>query len=163
MTSYYCAGANHRTVPDCDALQNNCTGPDPDPVPNPDGVTDNRLFSYGASRIDPMVMVRDVAEWADKAVASHLDAFRCIEHSEPIYVAAAVNDQSRGIASQTSCQQHNVIIQGNPVRDHNIPRISRYLNTPDPTFSTNPDTKQSQAGYANTIGDGAWITNETVG
>src|SRR6478609_3980224 len=110
MTSHYCAGPNHGTIPDSDALQNNCTGTDPDAAPNPNRATDERLFGYGASRIDPVVMVRDVTEWADKAVASHFDAFRCVEHSKPVYVSAAVNDQSRGIASRTSRQQHNVII-----------------------------------------------------
>src|SRR5271166_6653745 len=99
MTSHYCAGSNHGTILDSDALQNNRTSTDPDAVPNPDRATDKWLFGYGASRIDPVVMARDVAEWADKAVAPHLDAFRCIEHSEPVYVSATVNHQSRGIAS----------------------------------------------------------------
>jgi hypothetical protein len=110
MTSHYGAGANDGTIPDSDPLQNNCTGTNPDAAPNPDRAADKRLFGNRASRIDPVVMVRDVAEWADKAVASHLDAFRCVEHGEPVHVGAIVNDQSRGIASRTSGQQHDVII-----------------------------------------------------
>ena len=99
MTSHYGACANYGTIPDSDALQNNCTGTDPDVAPNPDRAADKRLFGYRASRIDPVVMVRNVAEWANKAVASDLDAFRCVEHGEPVHIGATANDQSRGIAS----------------------------------------------------------------
>jgi hypothetical protein len=110
MTSNYRAGANYGTIPDCDPFQNHCTSTDPNAASDPDGTTDKRLFGYGVHRLDPVVMVRDVAQWADKAVASHLNAFRCVEHGKPVYVSATANHQSRGGASQTSRQQHDVII-----------------------------------------------------
>src|SRR5262245_11338375 len=97
--SYYCACRHDSTIPDRDALQNHCASADPDTAPDPDRAADKRLIGNTVRRLSSMIMIRDVAEWADKTVASHLNAFRCVEHSEPVYIRAFVNNQSRAIAS----------------------------------------------------------------
>ena len=52
----------------------------------------------------------------------NLDAFRLVEHGEAVNIAAASDGQFRG----TTGQRHNIIVQGNPVRDYNIPWVSRF-------------------------------------
>jgi hypothetical protein len=102
--------SDHRIVPDGNTLQYDCTCTNPNIVTYPHRVTQKRLFSNTSNPFGPVVMVRDIAEWTYKAVASDFDALRCVKHSEPVYVRTTVNDQSRGIFSRTSRQQHDVII-----------------------------------------------------
>jgi hypothetical protein len=99
MTSYYCACADDSTIANCYALQNHCACANPDIASDANRAADKRLLGYAVRRLSSMIMIRDVAEWADKALASHLNAFRRIKHSEPVYIRAFVNKQSRGIAS----------------------------------------------------------------
>jgi hypothetical protein len=110
MTSYYCAGADDGTITNCNSLQNHCACANPDIASDPDRAANKRLLGYAARELSCMIMVGDVAERADKAVTSDLDTFHGIEHGEPVHVSAAVKDQSRGIASRTGRQQHDVII-----------------------------------------------------
>jgi len=97
--SHYCACRYHSTIPNSNALQNHCACADPDTAPDPDRAADKRLIGYAVPRLSSMIMVRDVAEWADKTVPPHLNAFRRIKHSKPVYIRAFVNNQSRAIAS----------------------------------------------------------------
>jgi hypothetical protein len=57
--------SNDGIAPDRDAFQNNCTSTDPDAAPDPDSTAYQRLFAYRANWINPMVMIRNVAEWAN--------------------------------------------------------------------------------------------------
>jgi hypothetical protein len=86
---HYCACSNDRTISNRDAFQDNRTGAYPYVIPDSNPAADKRLLDYGGVHSDCMVVIRDVAEWADKTVASDLDAFRCIEHGEPVYVSAS--------------------------------------------------------------------------
>src|SRR5262245_42958260 len=154
--------ADHCTVPNSDAFQDDRTGTDPDIASDSDRAADKWLFGYGASPFKSMVVVRDVAEGADKAVTSDLDTFRCVEYGETVDVSATMKDQSWGTASRAGRQQDHAIIQCNPIGDHNVPWVSWYMNPPDPTFSTDANAEQSQTDSAQANGNCTRVTNEAI-
>ena len=162
MPRYDRACTNHGIVFYDNALQDCNPRTNPDIVADPNRAADERLFGNGSIRFGSMIMVRDVAEWADEAMTSHLDALRCVEHGEAVNVGATTYDQSRCCPARAGCQKHHMIIQTNHIVDRDIPRVSRHMNPADPTFPTDAGSEQPQAKNTQTNGNCSRIADEPV-
>src|SRR5262245_44407655 len=103
MTRHDCACADYRTIPDSDSLQDNCTSTDPNVISDSHRSADERLFGYGTGAFDSVIVVGDIAKWADKAAAPNLNPFRSIEHGEAVNIGPTAYEQSWGPLARTRC------------------------------------------------------------
>jgi hypothetical protein len=162
MSCYDCPSTNNGVVANGDALQDDNTRAYPNVAPDPNRAGNERLSRHEGIHLGSMIMIRNVAEWADKAVGSYLNAFRRIEDRETVDIGLATYDQSRYTGTQTGGQQNDVVIQSRHITDQDIPRISWNADTTDPALPANLHAQQTQASNTYTNANRAWTAYDPI-